>query len=188
METNKKKKKTKKPRIPEGEDPEERSPPTPARRGGAPLGALVSGAGAERRAAVGAASAHSCGGGGEEEEEEGESRQQSVRHCLARVGFGIAATPAGDARRPPHGGWTGGGGAAPDRLGGRRASRSQTWPRGTYEREASRTRTCASTYMCVSTVQARPLGRGRRQPPGRGLCGEAAPPPARLGPLGAAPS
>lgn len=61
---------------------------------------------------------------------------------------------------PPHGGRTGGGGAAPDRLGGRRASRSQTWPRGTYEREASRTRTCASTYMCVSTVQARPLGEG----------------------------
>lgn len=146
----------------------------------------MSGAGAERRAAVGAASARSGGAGEEEEEEEeGEPRQQSVRHCLARVEFGIAATPAGDARRPPHGGRTGGGGAAPRQAGGglrgdrgRRASRSQTWPRGTYEREASRTRTCASAYMCVSTVQARAAGggaaasrragvwgRGRRPPP-----------------------
>lgn len=126
-----------------------------------------------------------AGAGEEEEEEEGEPRQQSVRHCLARVEFGIAATPAGDARRPPHGGRTGGGGAAPRQAGGglrgdrgRRASRSQTWPRGTYEREASRTRTCASAYMCVSTVQARAAGggaaasrragvwgRGRRPPP-----------------------
>lgn len=59
-----------------------------------------------------------AGAGEEEEEEEGEPRQQSVRHCLARVEFGIAATPAGDARRPPHGGRTGGGGAAPRQAGG----------------------------------------------------------------------
>lgn len=80
----------------------------------------MSGAGAERRAAVGAASARSGGAGEEEEEEEeGEPRQQSVRHCLARVEFGIAATPAGDARRPPPRGTDGWGrGCSPTGRGG----------------------------------------------------------------------
>lgn len=193
METNQKKKKTKKPRIPEGEDPEERSPPTPARRGGAPLGALVSGAGVGRELSAGLPWGRPlpapAGAGGEEEEEEGESSQQSVRHCLARVGFGIAATPAGDARRPPpRGDGRVGEGLPPTGWGGdvqAGVKRGRVGPM--REKLPERVRALLRTCACLQSRPGR-WGRGRRQPPGRGLWGEAAPPPACLGPLGAAPS
>lgn len=188
METNqKKKKKTKKPRIPEGEDPEERSPPTPARRGGAPLGALVSGAGVGRELSAGLpwgrplpAPAGAGGGGG------GGGRRVEPAECQALLSkSGIwyrgnscwrrsAPPPTGDGRvgegLPPTG-WGG------DVQAGVKRGRVGPMREKLPERVRALLRTCA----CLQSRPGR-WGRGRRQPPGRGLWGEAAPPPRLPGP------